>query len=200
MESTHQVIAQKIKKLRKGKIIYPTDFRGIGTTDSVKKALSRLTKDGVIRRAAHGIYYLPKIDPLIGELKPTAEEIAQSIAEKEHIKIKPAGSFAMNKLGISTQVPMNLVYMTDGSPRDIKVGKKVIKFKKTTPKKMALKGKYSSLVIQALEELNIDEIEKETQRKIIDILNKESIEVIRHDLSLSSQRINDYFIFLFNLK
>lgn len=179
---------------KKGDLIFPTDFRGKATHTAVKMALSRLSKEGKVKRLAHGIYYVPKIDPLFGAIYPAPEEIAETIAKKERVRIKPAGAYALHRLGLTTQVPTKLVYITDGENRQIKIGKTVITFKATTPKKMALEGQLSSLVILALDELDLKNIDIDTQKKIRAILEKEKPGQLRKNLSLTSGRIHDYII------
>ena len=107
--------------------------------------MDRLENKQVIIRVAQGIYVRPKISKLLGPLVPSAEEVAEAIAKRDRIRTLPTGSYALNALGLSTQVPMNIVLLTDGSPREIKVGKRKIKFKKTTPKNLLAKGKISRL-------------------------------------------------------
>lgn len=97
------------------------DFRGKGSEDAIKKTLSRLTLKGTIKRMGHGLYVLPKKDPLFGEILPSGEEIAFALAKKEKIKIKPAGAFALHKLGLTLQVPTKLVYLTDGNSRILRL-------------------------------------------------------------------------------
>ncbi len=108
MEKVHETIEKRVNRKVPGKLILPADFRGIGTNDAIKKALSRLAKAGTIKRLAHGIYFKPKIDPLFGEVYPGAESIARMLAEKTRVHIKPTGAAALNKLGLSTQVPTKL--------------------------------------------------------------------------------------------
>lgn len=146
---------------------------------------------------AHGIYLIPRTDPLLGKLHPSLESIAQAIAEREHVRIRPAGAYALNKLGLSTQVPMKLVYITDGAPRQIRIGKGGIKFKATTPKRLSLKGKISSLVIQALDELGLKAIDDEMKRKIQLLLEKENTKDLKADIKLAPAWIND---FIYSLK
>jgi uncharacterized membrane protein YqhA len=86
------------------------------------------------------------------------------------------------------------VYITDGENRQIKIGKTTISFKATTPKKMALEGQLSSLVILALYELNAKNIDIETEKKIKTILEKENPGQLKRNLSLTSGRIHDYII------
>lgn len=60
MKKTHTYIEDSIAKKKQGDLIFPTDFRGSGTEAAIKKALSRLTQKGSIKRLAHGIYYIPE--------------------------------------------------------------------------------------------------------------------------------------------
>ena len=109
MENVHKHIEHSISRRKKGDLIFPTDFRGKGTQTAVKTALSRLSREGKLKRLAHGIYYVPKIDPLFGTIYPAPEEVAESIAKKEKVRIKPAGAYALHRLGLTTQVPTKLV-------------------------------------------------------------------------------------------
>jgi hypothetical protein len=118
-------------------------------------------------------------------LIPTAEEVAEAIAKRDRIRTVPTGSFALNALGLSTQVPMNIVLLTDCSAREIRVGKRKIKFKKTTPKNLLAKGKISRLVIQALKEIGNGKVTEVEEKKIVDMLRKEDETVLRHDITLA---------------
>lgn len=199
MLSTHKNILSRIKKLPPGELVFPTDFRGLGSEAAIKMAMSRLVKEKKFERIAHGIYLIPRTDPLLGKLHPSLESIAQAIAEREHVRIRPAGAYALNKLGLSTQVPMKLVYITDGAPRQIRIGKGGIKFKATTPKRLSLKGKISSLVIQALDELGLKAIDDEMKRKIQLLLEKENTKDLKADIKLAPAWIND-FIYSLQIK
>jgi hypothetical protein len=194
MNSIHKQIEHSIAKRKRGDLIFPTDFREIGTQSAVKMALSRISREGKLKRLAHGIYYTSIIDPLFGALYPAPEEVAEVVAKKEKVRIKPSGAYALHRLGLTTQVPTRLVYITDGENRHIKIGKTIIRFKATTPKKMALEGELSSLVILALDELNPENIDSETERKIKEILKKEDPRRLKRNLSLTSARIHDYII------
>lgn len=200
MNKTHTSLNSYLSKVKKGSILFPTDFRGMGTEGAIKMALSRLVKEGKLKRVAHGIYYMPKTDPLLGELHPGAENIAEAIAQKEKILIRPSGASALNKLGLSTQVPTRLVYITNGSPRKIKIGRMTVVFKATTSKKLAMEGPISGLVIQALEELDLTNIHPETAKKIKGLLLKENPGKLKHDLALAPARLHDYIMKLLKEK
>lgn len=183
--SIEDKILQSIEALPKGELLFPADFNELGSTEAVRLSLFRLEKKGMISRLAQGIYVRPKESSLIGTLMPAAEEVAEAITRRDKIRTVPTGNYALNALGLSTQVPMNIVLLTDGSPREIKVGKRKIKLKKTTPKNLLTKGKISRLVIQALKEIGNGKVSEEEERKIINLLKKEDEKDLKHDIFLA---------------
>lgn len=185
MQRTEEQILKKINNHNRGKIFFPVDFVKFGSSDAVRQALVRLENDGELVRLAHGIYLYPKTDSQLGILKPSIGEIAEAIAKRDKAKIIPAGALAMNKLGLSAQVPLNAVYLTDGSPRSIQVGNQIIKFKRTVPKNLKAKGEISSLVILALKEIGNGNVTEQQKEKIIELLKKEKPEHLKHDIKLA---------------
>jgi hypothetical protein len=200
MKPISKQISEAIAINPPGEIIFLTDFRNLGTDSAIRTTLSRMSREGTLKRLAHGIYQKPKTDPVLGELLPGPEELAQKIADKELIRIKPSGAYALNKLGLSTQVPTRLVYITDGKSRQIKLGNMIILFKSTTPKKLSMRGKYSSLIIQALEELDLKEVSPGMEQKLHDLVSKETDEDLFFDLKLASVKVHDYIIQLLKRK
>lgn len=194
--STMQNIESTIAGIPAGQLFFPADFRFAGSEAAIKMALSRLAKEGRIRRIAHGIYYTPQQSVVVGEVLPSLEKIAKAIAKRDHVHIKPTGAYALNKLGLSTQVPMKQVYITDGPPRSIKVGQGEIRFKSTTHRKLALKGPISSLVILALDELGPNAIDSVMHEQIREVLAKEEPAILAEDAKLAAAWIHD---FLFKL-
>jgi len=175
----------QVRSLPKGELIFPADFGNLGSSEAVRLALHRLEKDHIITRVAKGIYVRPKESKYIGKVLPTAEEIAEAIIVRDRLRAIPTGSYALNALGLSTQVPMNIVLLTDGSPREIKVGKRKIKFKKTTPKNLVAKGKISRLVIQALKEIGNKNITPNDETRILNLLRNEDPKDLKHDIPLA---------------
>ena len=198
MEDVSNYIERSLSKKKAGEILFISDFRGIGAETAIRKTLSRLTQRGRLRRLAQGIYYIPKTDPELGELLPSAEQVAQKVADKEKVRIYPTGVYALNRLGLSTQVPMKLVYLTDGVPRLLTIGNMKVRFKATTPKKLALKGEISRLVILALEELDTKQQDPERDKKLRSLLQQEDPRKLKHDLQLAPGRIYDYIVKLLN--
>ena len=187
-------IFESLKSRQKGIVIFVSDFLDYGNSESVKKALLRLNEKETIVRLAHGIYLYPKVDKELGILFPSTEDIAIAIARRDKVRIIPTGVQALNKLGLSTQVPMKVVYLTDGGTRNIKVGKRTISFRNTSPKNLFMKGEISSLVIQALKTIGNSKLDDSTLLKIQDILKKEKKENIINDAKLAPVWINKILI------
>lgn len=189
MASIDDQIETKIKKAKPGAILFIEDFLGLGTAGAVHISLHRLVKSKQVVRMSRGIYAKPKLSELVGELLPTTEEIAKAIAKRDKARIMPTGSYAMHMLGMSTQIPLKLVYLTDGSPRKLTIRNRTIQFKKTTPKNLALKGEISKLVVQALKEIGRGKVTNEELAIIGKQLKKEDRKTLKHDIALAPQWI-----------
>ena len=185
-KSVQNRIESKIKSMKKGSIIFPSNFDSIGNAEAVKKSLLRLKNKKFLVRLAHGIYLYPKQDKLLGVLYPSIEDIANAIADRDKARIIPTGIKALNQLGLSSQIPMNIVFLTDGTARTIAVGNRTLKFKRTTPKNLAVKGEISSLVIQALKEIGKNNVTEEQLKRVKNHLRLEKKEIIEHDAKLAS--------------
>lgn len=185
MQSIHENIKKHVLRTKRGVLIFPEDFTSFGSSEAVRLTLHRLEKEGVITRIAQGIYVRPEKSKYIGAVLPSAEQVALGIAKRDRIKILPTGVYALNALGLSTQIPMKLVYLTDGSPRVIQIGNRTIKFKKTTPKNLLVKGEISGLAIQALKEIGLSQITVDQETKIIEQLKKENPNNLMHDSQLA---------------
>ncbi len=187
--SIHKQIEARIKKRGRGSILFPADFYTIGSTEAVKKILLRLEKQGLLTRLAFGIYLYPKQSKLLGNITPSLEEITKAIAKRDKARIVPTGSYALNALGLSTQVPLNAVYLTDGAARKVKVGKRTILFKKASPKNLAAVGTISGLAIQALKAIGEGKVSIEEEQQILKLLKKEPKGTLSQDIALAPEWI-----------
>jgi predicted transcriptional regulator of viral defense system len=191
MQSIDDKVLIKIKKAKRGTLFFADSFVTAGNAKTINKALERLVKSGEIDRVATGMYVRPKISKAIGNVYPDIEEIAQAIAKRDRAKIVPTGSYALNRLGFSTQVPMNIVYLTDGAARTVKVRKFTVKFKKTTPRNVSAVGNISKLVIQALRTIGKDHVTDEEIKQIQHILKNEKPTHLQHDIWLAPAWIRE---------
>lgn len=189
MQTTDDKILTKIKKAKRGSLFFIDDFITFGNSKTVAKALERLEKNGEISRVARGIYTILEQDSIIGELQPSTEKIAEAIRKRDKARIIPTGSLALNALGLSTQVPTNLVYLTDGSARTVDLGKRKIRFKKTAPKNLSAIGNISGLVIQALKEIGRENVTDPEIQIILSHLKNEELHRLQHDIRLAPEWI-----------
>ena len=150
MKSVARNILEMINGHGQGWVFTPASFKAIGNRSAVESALRRHKKAGTIRQLARGLYDYPRTDPQLGVLAPTVDLIAGALEERDVVRLQPSGAYAANLLGLSTQVPMKVVFLTDGFTRKLKVGKRQILLKRTTPRNMATAGRASGTVIQAL--------------------------------------------------
>ena len=186
-QSIENTILNVIRKRGRGTVFFSSDFSKIGEKSAILKALERMTSGGTIVRVARGIYCYPKIDKELGlgTLYPTYEEIAQAIAKRDKARIVPAGIYAMNRLGLSTQVPMNVVYLTDGSSRKVVInGNRGILFKHVAPKNLAFQNQLALLINSALKEIGQDNITEEDKTRIKSLLSNESKDSVMQDVKL----------------
>lgn len=189
-QSIENKVLEYLKNRQKGKIYFSNDFATLGTSESIRKSLSNLVKKDILIRLTQGIYLYPKKDKELGVLYPSVDDVCRAIAKRDKARIEPTGIFALHSLGLSTQIPVNVVYLTDGIPRKIKYGNRTIKFKKTAPKNLAMKGKVSSLVIAALKQIGKDNVSQEVEFQLTKVLKKESAENIKHDTQLAPEWIS----------
>ena len=185
MESIETKIYRKVKRADRGKLFFVNMFSKFGNAKAINKALERLTQQGKLYRVATGIYVLPHVSELVGIVFPSIDDIALAIAKRDKARVVPTGSYALYKLGLTTQVPMNVVYYTDASARKITIGKRTIKFKKASSRNLAFSGEISMLVVQALRTIGKGMVTDEEVGHIKKILQNENPKHLRHDLLLA---------------
>lgn len=149
-QSLEKAILARITRRRPGWVFTPTDFLDLGSRAAVDQALSRSVRSGSIRKLARGLYDRPRHHPRLGQLVPSTDAIAKALEGREGSRLQPSGAHAANLLGLSEQVPVRAVFLTDGRSREVQLGRRTIVLKKTTPRQMATAGRISGTVIQAL--------------------------------------------------
>jgi hypothetical protein len=152
----HNKVLDRIYGKGRGWVFTPKRFLDLGSRPAVDKALNRLADAGTIRRLARGLYDYPQSHPKLGLLSAAPDAIAKAISEKDESRLQPSGPYAVNRLGLSQQVPAKIVYLTDGTDKSVVVGNQTIQLRRTTPKNMATAGSTSGLVIQAFRYLGKD--------------------------------------------
>src|ERR1700722_7827917 len=138
MQTMRDQIVARIERLGEGKAFSAKDFLDIASRTTIDVTLAELTLDGTIRRVQRGLYDMPKVNPALGgKLSPDIDEAARAIARKQKWKIVPEGAWAANLLGLSTQVPAKIIYLTDGPNNEVLIVPRSFHFKYALPKAMA---------------------------------------------------------------
>lgn len=187
--SAYNEIKRKVTSSKRGTLFFPDLFAHTASSDAVRSALVRLCRDGDIIRVAQGIYCYPKIDTKWGSgvIPPSIEDIANGIAKRDKVRIAPTGAYVLNILGLSKQVPANIVFVTDGSSRKVSVGKgNGIIFKHTSEMRtFAYKSKLMLLIVMALREIGEENITEQQMNIIKAHLEKVPVEDFQNDILLA---------------
>lgn len=186
-------ILAAIHRRGRGSVFVPADFLDIGSREAVDVVLHRLTRKGTIRRLVRGVYDFPKQHPVLGALQPSAEEVAQALAGRDHTRVQPAGAYAANALGLSEQVPAKAVFLTDGPSRTVKIGASTIQLRRTTARNMAAAGRLSGLLIQALRELGKGHVTPERRQHLKRTLPADQRRELLKDLRLAPAWMHPIF-------
>lgn len=154
MQSIDDQIIARVYGRGRGWAFSKNDFVDLAGDAAIRKALSRFEAKGTIRRVLRGVYDYPRISTLLDEpMGPDLDELANAIARKSGWRIQPSENTALNLLGLSTQVPAQSIYLSDGPGKSYEIGKRQLVFKKRRLKESGFKLRESELVVQALKAL-----------------------------------------------
>lgn len=169
MQSIEQKVFSRILWKGPGYVFTPGDFLDLANRNAVGQILFRAVRAGRIRKLARGLFDFPARHPRLGVLTPPMDHVAIALKGREASRLQPSGAHAANLLGLSDQVPVKMVFFTDGRSRKIRIGKREVVLKKTTPRQMATAGRASGTVIQALRWLGRQNVDD----KIVNILRRQ---------------------------
>ena len=198
-KSIESKILIKSKKCGRGSVFFVGDFISYGNRDAVNKALERLVEKGQMLRVARGIYCYPKMEKVygLGMVPPSLEDIAKAMAKRDGARIVPTGLFAQYQLGLTQQVPMNVVYLTDGVSRTIDLGEgKNIKFKRASPRYFAIRSQLALLLTMALKDWKVENLTEEQIALIKAQLNANP-RFQATDLKLMTSKVREFIISLY---
>jgi len=180
--SVARQIKQAIKKLPTGKPFTARNLHHLGSTENVRKVLTRLTNARELRRVARGVFVKPRKVAYIGETIPSAEEIAKVVAESTGELIAVHGAEAARRLRLSTQMPIQTVFYTTGNTRQIKLENRVIVLKHVSPRKLIATGTIAGLVVSALWYLGRNIVTEKTIRQIKTLLPEKEYKKVLQEI------------------
>lgn len=169
-------IRRRIQRKGRGWVFNSSDFIDIAPRRNISHALPRLAKQKVIRRLGHGIYDYPKQSKIFGTVPPDPHAVAKVLAGDENIF--PCGAKAANMLGLSTQVPAKLIYLTNGRSRKRTTNKTTIIFEHAKVPLLPQLSDKTNLVIQALYWIDKNGIDDQIIRRCSKILTDEDIQAL----------------------
>ena len=166
----------------RGWLFTPRDLSHVGDPRAIGVVLTRLVRKGTIRQIARGLYDYPVQDPQLGPLFPSLDKIADALRGRSAVRLQPSGAYAANLFGLSEQVPMKAVFLTDGPSRNLRVGNIEVILKRTTPQNMATAGRVSGLLIQALRAIGRSHVDAKTVDLLRKRLSADDRKVIARDI------------------
>lgn len=185
-------IKNRIALYEDGDIFFTTDFKEIANLATIRKYLGRQVEEGTIRRVMDGVYEKPKYSKILDELIPTdPEKVAYALAKKYHWTISPCGDVALNKLGLSTQVPVVWSYVSDGPYREFTWDNIILSFKHKTNREISFMSRISIMVIEAIKTLGKDNIDEKTIAILRSRLSRDEKTVLLKDATDSASWIFD---------
>lgn len=158
--SVMEEIKRRIDKLDDGEIIMTSDFTDLSNIVTIRKCLGRCTSEGIIKRVIDGVYVKPKFSKLLNSYLPAdPEKVAYAIAKNYHWTIAPSGDIVLNKLGLTTQVPVVWIYVSDGPYREYAWNNVKIMFKHRTNREISNLSIQTVMIIEALKTLGKERVD-----------------------------------------
>jgi hypothetical protein len=191
MEAVQNQLHDRIRQAGPGRIFTPKDFLDLVNRDAADQALSRLARRGTLKRLGRGLYYVPKHNLRLGiDVPPDLDEIAAALGRQTGSRVVPSGAVAANQLGLSTQVPAQPVYLSDGRSRTVRVGQYSVQIKHALPKNLPAGTPKSVLVIQALRFLGKDAITNRVIETIQNVLTLDERKQLLDDVKYATDWIS----------
>lgn len=186
-------ILRRIAKKGKGWAFTPHDFADLGDPRSIGMALTRLMRAGKIRRVGRGLYDCPHPHPILGQTGATSDAVVSAVARNKNLRLLPSKAVAANRLGLNTQVPAQMVYHTDAAPAHVDLGKLKIVFRRNSGRNLALAGRPSGLVAQALRDIGKDHVKPQHLKRIHDHLSTVDRKRLKQDITLVPAWMRPHF-------
>lgn len=125
MESLTDTILERAGRLREGTPVSAITFLDLGTKPAIRSTFLRLVRAQKLLRVCRGIYVLPVVSRF-GSSAPSAHRFIEALSKQSGEDIVSSGATIANALGLTTQVPVRLVYWTSGRSRKLNVKKLVL--------------------------------------------------------------------------
>lgn len=187
----YKEIKRRIESAQPGTVFLTADFKDVATTTTIRKCLGRQVEEKKIRRIMDGIYEKPVYSELLQDyVQANPDTVARAIARGFRWTIAPCGDVALNKLGLSTQVPTVWSYISDGPYRNFTWGNVTLSFKHRTNREISLMSETTTLVIEAFKTLGKERVDYNVILSLKNKLPKEEKEKILQEATGVSEWIH----------
>lgn len=184
-QSVTKRLLNEIAERGRGYVFTPAELLHFGSRAAVDQGLSRLARTGQVKRLARGLYVYPERNALVGEVPPSPTAVAEALARAQGAETQVSEAAAANALGLTTQVPGRVVYLTNGTPRSRRVGNTVIRFKRASPRRLAGAGTPAGTVVQALRHLGPAGVNERVVEELRQVLPRSQRRALRVLLPLT---------------
>lgn len=152
-------IAKRIEGIGVGRAFTAADFSDIAGRRNTANALGRMHAKGELARAIRGVYYVPERSALMGtEVPVSADEVVCAIARANKWIVAPSGNTALNALGLDTQVPAKLVYVSSGPYKRYEYGTYEIELRHRANRDLLDCSQTTCTIVQALKALGRENV------------------------------------------
>ena len=136
----------------------PAALLHLGNRAAVDQALSRLARSGHLMRICQGVYMRP-VETRFGLRAPRVAKALAALSKIWGETIVPCGGSAANCLGLTTQNPVRVVYLTSGPNRRLHFGSSIVELRHAPRWQLAAPHRKAGDVIRALAWLGPAEVE-----------------------------------------
>lgn len=161
-----QKIRSQVQRFTPGKAFSTFELSILGPRNAIDQALCRMVQAGEIERLARGVFTLSKKSAYVKSIKPSIYEIVSKVAEKQGHRIQYHGAELARKYGLTSQMPTQEIFITNGISRTINVGKKKVRLQHVANKKLGLPGSKAGEVMALLWYLGKENVNTEVLFKI----------------------------------
>lgn len=163
----------------------------------VRSELHRLVLKGTIREVVKDLYVKPSQSKLLGEILPPAAEVVKALTVRRGFLCQITGAEAANRLGLSSQVPVRSVYLTNGPSQRLKLGNQEIEIRHEQTQNLLGADGQEGDVFQALRYLGPKAVEKrhiDQLNKILKPETKRQFQKLRQNMPLWMQKIAEQIV------
>lgn len=188
-----KLIRDRINQSEIGTVYVAVDFVDISDKTNINAYLARLVEEGLIRRVLRGVYDKPEYNDFLEEyVAPSPDKVANALARNFGWTIVPCGDTALNILGLSTQVPAEWVYVSDGTYKKYTYDNTTIEFKRTTNKEVSKLSYKTALTVQALKALGKEKIDDTVTNRLTKLLTTDEKKTMLEEAKAATSWIYEY--------